>query len=122
MVLYQLFNNAEVRRFMAKRTIKKTHRIKPDRKTREMYQDKLKVSAIRIDFVDGTSIQIDTWIGNFLAHTSVHARPLSYLTALCIKNNLVLSPIELIADNIQRLGISVTKKGGKKDGKAHTQV
>jgi hypothetical protein len=78
-----------------------------------MYESELNTQAIIIKFTDGTSIQIDTWIGNFKVKASgicqygqrQRERQLAYLTAMTTgQKGLRLTLEELRIENEERLG------------------
>ena len=115
MELYHLIN-PEVRRFMKGKTIKSVKVVRPDDKMKDMFESELNPQAFRIEFTDGTTLQIDTWIGNFKpkkhAPTDLqHDRQLAYLTAMTRGvDGLAMMPDELRKENEKRLGPRPKKK------------
>jgi hypothetical protein len=65
-------------------------------------------AAVRLVFTDGTTLQLDTWIGNFRPKPNgkyQNDRQLAYLTAMAREvDGLALMPDELKVVNNTRLG------------------
>lgn len=82
MDLYLLPSKKSVRNFAKGKEVKRIRIIRPDDKTKAMYSQKVYPQALVIEFTDGSSMQLDTWIGNFKPKTGGNDRQLSYITAL----------------------------------------
>ena len=107
MDLYHLFGY-DIRKFVMGKTILAMTIVRPDKKTKKMYDAQIKPQAIKIFFSDGTSIQLDTWV-EYVKPKKVnptdpqHPRSMAYLTSLVRgKDRLALMLDQVKLENIKR--------------------
>lgn len=74
----------EVKEWFKGKTIKRIKVIRPIKKEKEMYEEKLRPMSLKFIFTDGTGITLDSWVGAFkpkpIWNGTQHLRLRSYLT------------------------------------------
>jgi hypothetical protein len=72
----------EVKQWLAGRTIEKVKVVRPTKEEKFMYAHVLGPMALKIIFTDGTSIVVDSWVGEFKMKDTVskNSRTKSYFT------------------------------------------
>ena len=55
----------EVKEWLKNKTIQTVKTVRPTKKEREMYEDKLNPMALKICFTDGTEVVLDSWVSEY---------------------------------------------------------